>query len=167
MTPDELAWSQAYTARNEGGDIAIPYQDSRGIWTIGIGCSGTDPYCSPDPIIGPDTVWTPEQRAEQFQIRHDRALEQAAADVGDAWDEIDGTRQAALLDIAYQDGGGNPKTGVGGLEGYHLMLAAARIQDWPTASAQCLDSANDRETPARCQRNAAILLTGQRPDLTF
>ena len=168
MTPDELAWARAYTSRNEGGARSIAYLDSAKIWTVGVGCCGPDPFNSPDPVIGPHTVWTPEQAALEFNRRHDAAIVAAALDLGAfLWTTISGVRQAALADLAYQCGGGNAKTGVGGLAGYHKMLAAVRAAKWQEAHDQWLNAQEARQTPARAARNAAIILTGQRPDLTF
>lgn len=167
MDPDDLAWARAYTSRNEGGFRAQAYLDSRKIWTVGVGCCGPDPFCSPDPVIGPHTIWSPDQGSLEFGRRHDRAIAGAAANVGPAWDGLDGARRAALADLAYQCGAGNAKTGVGGEAGYHRMLAAVRISDWQTAHDEWLDALEAHQTPARAQRNAQIILTGERPALTF
>jgi len=154
----------AYTSRNEGDFRARAYLDSRGFWTIGVGCTGPDPFNSPDPVIGPHTVWSPEQGALEFGRRYRAACAQAALDLGASyWSALDPVRQAVLADIAYQDGGGNATTGLGGLEGFHGMLAAIRAQDWVTAQKQCLASKNYTQSHNRCLRNGLMLLTGNPP----
>jgi GH24 family phage-related lysozyme (muramidase) len=168
VSPEELVWSQAYTTCNEGGFRPVAYLDSLGNWTVGIGCKGPDPFCSPDPVIGSNTVWTSNQGSLEFNRRHATACAAAEADLGPTyWAALDGTRQAALVDTAYQEGGGNAATGLGGLAGYHLMLAAIRVEDWVGAGSQCIHSLADRQTPERVARNAMILQTGNRPELNF
>lgn len=145
-----------YTANNEGCRLAA-YQDTRGVWTVGVGCSGTDPYCSPAPEIGPSTVWTQEQANAQFNTRYMLARQRASDDLGaGAWAAISTVRQAALTDMAFQMGGA-------GLAEFQQMLAAVRSSVWQAAHDACLDSAYDRQTPERAQRNANMLLTGQWP----
>ena len=170
MTVDRAISPRAYTWRNEGGFRPRAYLDSRGIWTVGVGCSGPDPFHSPDPIIGPHTVWTPEQGNLEFGRRHDKAMAGAAADLGNfAWGALCVVRQAALADMAYQMGAGNchgddnPLTGEGGLAAFHQALSHAAAQDWRAAHDAILASAYAHQTPARAQRNAGMMLTGQWP----
>ena len=154
----------AYTSQNEGGFHARAYLDSRGFWTVGDGCTGLDPFNSPDPTIGPHTIWTPEQGALEFGRRYRAAAAQAALDLGAAyWSALDPVRQAVLTDIAYQDGGGNARTGVGGLAGFHDLLAAVRAHNWVRAQAECRDSKNFTQSHNRCVRNGIMLLTGNPP----
>ena len=154
----------AYTAQNEGGFRARSYLDSEKIWTVGTGCSGPDPFNSPDPMIGPHTIWTPEQGALEFGRRYRAAAAQAALDLGAAyWSALDLVRQAVLTDIAYQDGGGNARTDIGGLAGFHGLLAAVRAKNWVRAQAECLDSKNFTQSHSRCVRNGIMLLTGNPP----
>lgn len=161
MTLDDLAWSSAYTTRNEGGFRARAYLDTRGFWTVGIGCKGSDPFNSPDPAIGPNTLWTELQGQQEFTRRQSIALSGAAIDLGATyWADLDGVRQAALLDGAYQMG----ETGLGQ---FHEMLGAVRIGSWVHAHDAWLNSLEAHETPGRANRNATILLTGMRPALTF
>lgn len=161
MTPDDLSWSQAYIARNEGGFKAHAYLDSRGIPTVGIGCKGVDPFCSPSPLITLTTIWTPDQGQKEFERRHNLSVSGAALDLGASyWSSLDGVRQAALADGDFQ-------MGDAGLAGFHEMLGFVRIGNWQYAHDAWLDSLEAHQTPARAQRNATILLTGLRPNLTF
>jgi len=153
--------SALFTSLNEGGDRPKPYLDSRGIWTIATGCSGDDPYCSPDETIGPNTVWSDVQRATQFRLRLAKATAEAEDDVGTGvWLGLDEVRRAGLADMAFQLGGR-------GLSQFVHMLAAVRTQSWQMAHDALLDSAYAHQTPARAQRNAAMLLTGQWPATAF
>jgi GH24 family phage-related lysozyme (muramidase) len=153
---------QTYTSLNEGRTNKA-FWDSKGKrWTVGVGATGTDPFHSPDAEIGPDTYWTDAQIDQQFADRYAYDQARAATDLGSSyWDDLDVVRRAVLADICHQDGPGNPITGTGGLAGYHRMLAAIRAADWQTAGAECRDSLNEAQTPQRCDRNAAMLATGQ------
>lgn len=161
MTPDDLAWSAAYSTRNEGGFRSQGYPDSLGIPTVGIGCKGRDPFCSPEPMITMRTIWTLDQGQREFARRHTAAVMGAALDLGASyWAELDGARQAALADGCFQ-------MGEAGLAGFHEMLGFTRVKNWRAAHDAWLDSLEAHQTPARAQRNAIILLTGLRPALTF
>lgn len=154
--PAGLTLAQALTARREGGIRNRAYLDSEGNWTVGIGCKG--------PGIDSTTSWTDEQAAAEFLRRYAMAEVQARLDLGNQyWASLDPVRRAVLVDIAYQDGGGNASTGQGGLAGFHDMLEAIRRGDWARAEAECIDSRNERQTPARCNSNAKMLRTGQWP----
>ena len=143
----------AYTQLNEGCRLHA-YPDQNGVPTAGYGCTG--------PSITLDTVLTQEQADDLYTQRYALATQQAIDDLGvGSWSSLDLVRRAALVDIAYQDGGGNPLTGVGGLAGYHCMLSAVRAGSWQMAHDQCIESLNERQTPARCNRNAKMLLTGE------
>lgn len=167
MNPNDIAYSQAYTLRNEGGFVLEAYQDELGVWTVGGGCTGPDPFCSPNPTIGPGTAWTKEQAQSEFNHRHARAIIGAAGDIGPTWNTLNGNRQAAIVDTCYQEGAGNSITGIGGFAGYHHDIAAIQICDWPTAFAQYMNSKQAQQTPARAKRNGNMLLTGLQCPLTF
>ena len=146
MTPEE------YTKLNEGLRLAC-YIDSRGVPTIGYGCTG--------PGIIPGATWTQEQADSQFAERYSQA--QAAAQVAlglGAWSQLDEVRQAALTDMAFQLGGA-------GLRRFQQMLAAVRASAWQMAHDECLESAYAKQTPARCFRTAQMLLTGNWPVQPF
>lgn len=151
---------QTYIELNEGRANKA-YQDQYGNWTVGVGAKGTDQFSSPDPVIGPNTIWTDAQINQQFATRYAYDVAQAAIDLGTSyWGNLDPVRQAVLADIVHQDGPGNVITGTGGLAGYHRLLAAYRIKDWATAAAECKDSLNEVQTPDRCDRNSAMISTG-------
>lgn len=163
IIPGSLSAAQARTARFEGGLVRNPYWDAKGkCWTAGIGCTGD--LLTQTGSIGPDTSLTDAQWIAEFLARWAKAETQAAIDLGAAyWAALDDSRRAVLIDIAFQQGGGNAETGKGGLAGYHRMLGAVRVHDWITARLECLDSAADKETPTRCEANAEVLKTGAFP----
>lgn len=142
----------SYTKSNEGCTLtAIPdVLSGAEPYACGYGCTGPD--------IGPGTVWTQEQADDEAAKRYDLATTQAQNDLGIAyWVEIDEIRQAALIDMAYNEGGV-------GLSKFIHLLAAVRQFDWPTAHDEILNSKYAQQLPARAQHNAHIILTGGWPD---
>lgn len=150
-----------YTARCEGRKN-VAYQDQNGVWTVGIGFTGPM-LTMPGVTVGPGLILTDAEIDAEFAARYPTYAAEAAADLGPSWSSLDEVRQAALTDDAYQDGGGNPRTGSGGLAGYHRMLAAVRIEDWDTAAAECIASRDEVLTKARTERRAGMLRTGEWP----
>ena len=134
-----------YTQANEGCRLSS-YLDTRGVPTIGYGCTG------PTVVLG--LIWSQDQADEQFTFRYAQAEHSATLILGEgSWATLNEVRQAVLADMCYQ-------LGAGGLTEFQHMLAAVRAQAWQMAHDQCLNSAYAHQTPARAQRNATMLLTG-------
>ena len=114
--------------KTEEGFRSKPYQDSRGVLTIGYGTNLAEGI----------TV-----REAEWLLRN--RLSDTERDLVLRWAPYDGLSvdvQAAVLDAAYQ-------LGVGGLLAFHDMLAAVSRGDWDRAIAEAKDSAWAKETPAR------------------
>lgn len=142
MTPAQ------YTMSNEGCRLEA-YQDTLGVWTIGYGCTGDD--------IAAGTVWTQSEADGEFMGRYRQAILLASRTAGTStWQNLDLVRQAVLADMAYQLGGN-------GLAGFYDMLDAIREADWQGAHNACLISRYAIQTPARAERSAQGLLTGEIP----
>jgi hypothetical protein len=85
-------------------------------------------------------------------------------DIQDATDEleraypwmmaIDEVREAVFENIVFNDG-------IGGLATFKEMLSAAQAENWTMAAKQLLNSQMAIEEPARCQRLALQLESGQ------
>jgi GH24 family phage-related lysozyme (muramidase) len=132
------------------GYTAVATMDSNGLYEYGYGHNGPD--------VKPGAVCSPELRDELFAKDYPLAEAKAAADVGPEWNGLDAVRKAALTDMAYELGGG-------GLAGFHRMLMAVRVGNWPVAAAECLDSAGYGKSVsagvrARANRAALMLSTG-------
>jgi lysozyme len=69
------------------------------------------------------------------------------------WHPEEPVRGSVILDLGFN-------LGVTGLLHFPNMLAAYAIKDWPTASAQLLDSDAARALPDRYERLAELLLNG-------
>ncbi len=137
-----------FTKINEGCTLTAK-KDSRG-WEIGYGCN------RPDIVEG--LVWTQEQADGQFEIDYASAEAHAIAVVGqEVWENLSSIRRAALIDAAYE-------LGQAGLEQFHKMLAAIKINDWPIACQECLNSNYaENQVPLRAKRVAYMLLHDQWP----
>ena len=66
---------------------------------------------------------------------------------------LDEVRASVLIELGFN-------LGVGGLLGFHQMLAAVAARDWTTACDQLLDSQAARQLPTRYNALAQMLLTG-------
>ena len=69
------------------------------------------------------------------------------------WNTLSPRRQAALTNMAFQMGAGK-------LRGFRKMINAIFAEQWETAHAEALDSRWARQTPARANRVAKLLLEG-------
>ena len=138
-----------FTAGNEGLSL-VAYRDSLGYWTIGRGHKlGQD---------GGGTIWTEQQAADAFVEDYETATNGAIADAGMVcWSKLNEPRQAVLVDMAFE-------LGEIGLGKFHQMLAALLVQDWLSAKAALLASLYDAQVPARANRNALIIETGNWPN---
>lgn len=135
-----------YTRANEGCKLKA-YLDTRGIWTVGVGCTGPD--------IGPTTEWTQDHADAEFAHRYELAQQKAQVVVGTVtWLALNDVRKAILTDMAYQMGGA-------GLARFRNMLAAIRDQEWRKAADEMLDSDYAKQTPNRAERNAKMIVSGE------
>lgn len=131
-----------------------PYQDTKGVWTIGYGQTGPD--------VGPDS---PPVTKAQALVRLERHLREAAEDAYELWCEKGGQdrvawpnlpfgRRAALTVAVFQ-------LGARGFGSFPNCWDALRDLNWRVAAAECLDSDWADETPYRALRVARMLLTGR------
>jgi GH24 family phage-related lysozyme (muramidase) len=116
----------------------------------------TGPYGVTGPMIGPGMTWTQPEADAMFEIRLGRAVADAAICVGPSWGAMDEVRQGALSNMAYQLGRSR-------LMGFYSMLAFVRDENWVNAAVECLASIAARQAPARWNRNADMLQSGQWP----
>lgn len=164
LIPAGLTLGQKLTAHREGGlDVTVFFDKEGKVWTGPYGLTGLF-ITQRGVTVTQGLVLPPEQWTAEYLARYRRDEAQAALDLGAAyWSTLDEVRRAVLADIAHQNGGGNPATGIGGLAGYHRMLGAIRVRDWITAPKECVDSLDHQQTPDRCEENAKMLATGQWP----
>lgn len=125
--------------RHEGVRLK-PYRDSLGKLSIGVGrCLDTNGISHDEAVVLLDNdiakVTDQVQRAFPWT------------------DFIDDTRRDVLIEMAFQ-------LGIHGLMGFPKMLAALQAEDYDEAAKEMLDSAWHKQTPARCEELAGLMLKG-------
>ncbi len=158
--------SVAALIESHEGRRAVPYPDTRGRLTCGVGhCLDTNiiwpgvrarfAALGIDPRVGP---W-PDELIDA--VRDDdisEAVDEAAMDIGaEAWNGLNAQRQAALTDMAFE-------MGEDGLKKFEHLIAAVQLGQWENAAAEALASAWAAEVPARAKTDAAMLRTGEWPN---
>ena len=153
--------------RREEGYSATPYRCTAGVWTIGIGTV----IDWPDAVVALDSAEgrgkisadnpllriTPELAEAMLRRRIERDHGRLASHHRSWYGQQTPERQAVLLSMAYQ-------LGIVGLLGFNRMLAALERGDHTTAAFEMLDSRWARQTPARAERQAEAMRTG---DISF
>lgn len=135
-----------------------PYKDSLGLWTFGIGrCLETNPLTGAEWKRLLDNGWLNasigKDGARWLTTCQLAAIEAVLgrytwfAQVGDV-------RQNAFIEMAFQ-------LGFSRFAQFTQMLAAANVGDWQGVHDQALNSLWAKQTPARAQMIATMLLTGQ------
>lgn len=133
----------AWITREEGTRLK-PYRDTEGLLTIGIG------RCLDTTGINADEA--------QYLLRTDLQRASQAVELLGRWTaQLDDVRWAALVAMAFQ-------MGAAGLRKFKATLAAMEAGDYAQAARQMLRSLWARQTPARAQRTARMVETGQWPE---
>lgn len=130
---------------SDEGRRALPYRDSKGILTIGIGRNLESRGL--------------RQKEIDFLFQNDVKDLQEGLTAALPWvSRLDPVRANALLDMAFM--------GVPRLLGFSKMLTALREARWEDAAREALDSKWAREDvqPSRSVRVATMFLTGQWPE---
>lgn len=126
----------------EEGRETCAYRDTRGLWTIGIGCLI-------DKSI-PGAGLCDEAISVQFAHDSARALKDAAALPG--FQRCNDVRQAVLVSMCFQ---------LGSLHDWPHFRAALALGDYAAAAIAGLDSDWARQTPKRAKRQMEMLASGQ------
>ena len=135
----------------EEGFKEIPYQDTEGLWSVGIG------MCLERSIISTQEWKTLLDRGWiRVTVTHEGArllsnnrlaqLKHALSVALPAWSEISEVRREVLIHMAYQ-------MGMGFIGKFPKFIAAVNDRDWVWAKRHGLDSVWAREqTPSRAKR---------------
>ena len=126
--------------RDEGGMRLKAYQDSRGVWTIGV---GHNLEARPIPRAAGIIIFEADLADTILDV--DRMLPWAA--------RLDECRRAVLVNMAYN-------LGIHGLLEFRRMLHAAETADWPLAAKEMLDSKWATQVGPRAPRLAQQMETG-------
>lgn len=149
--------------RREEGYRATPYRCTGGVWTIGIGTTidWPDAVLALDAMEGvgeinannPPLRITPALAEAMLRRRIERDHGRLASHHRSWYSQQTPERQAILLSMAYQ-------LGIVGLLGFSKMLAALEQGHHTVAALEMLDSRWARQTPARAERQAEAMRTG-------
>ena len=106
------------------GEVLHAYRDSQGFLTIGVGH-----------LIDPARGGSIPQRVSRELFEDDiaRATASTRAHFGDWFDGLDAVRQDVIVMLVFN-------MGVGGLEGFRLMIEAIKQQDWQQAAYELFNS---------------------------
>jgi lysozyme len=142
------------------GYRAVPYRDSRGIWTFAVGRNLED-----RPLTGAEWKTLLDAGEISISISSAGAGRLLAADANAVviecshafpwWPTIGEVRRDALANLAFN-------IGLTRLLQFRRMLAAIARQDWESAASELLDSDYARQVGQRAVRLAHMLRTGQR-----
>lgn len=121
------------------------YQDTRGIWTIGIGHTG--------PEVHEGLVWSDDLIDRTFGADVCHALDGLAAALP-WWDQLDTVRKSYVISMAFQ-------MGVKGVLGFKNTLDFLRQKKWDLAAAGVRNSLWHKQTFQRAERCAKAFETGE------
>lgn len=140
MTEAEYTALRDQLVRHEGLRLH-PYQDSRGVETIGVGRNLRD---------------TGITEHEAFLLLdHDITRTERALYAALPWTEsLDAIRRRVLIDMAFN-------LGIAGLQTFTRFLASLKTGDYAVAAQDMLESAWARQVGQRAQRLATMMRTGQ------
>lgn len=131
------------------GMRAMPYRDSRGVLTIGMGHNLE---------ISLPLGWEPPlTAAQEIQLlRTDILKAESALAIKLPWTVAmaEDARKGVPIDLAFN-------MGIGGLLEFHRMLAAIRDSSWATAAAELRGSSYYHQVPTRAERLAQQLITNR------
>ena len=139
LTAEDIAVDQL---KHDEGLRLTPYQCTAGKLTIGYGRNLED-------------VGITEAEAELF-LQHDVSVAKRVARLtvgNDVWHSLSSTRQAVLINMAFN-------LGALGLSRFVKTLEAIRCGDYSVAADEMLDSAWARQVGRRAERLASIMLEG-------
>lgn len=138
LRPEAKAATKLRIRRHEGTEL-VPYRDSKGIWTVGIGHKMTNPL--PDEVV-------------ELLFEHDYQHAEKQAQTLPVWDALSDARKGVLVEMVFQ-------MGLAGVSGFKKFLAAAERADWDACYDEMLDSQWAREdSPSRALSLAWTFLRG-------
>lgn len=139
MTPQDLAVVKAQLERDEGRRH-VPYEDSRGVLTVGIGRNlRARPF-----------------RDDEIDLMFQNDLDEAEAAIAAAvpfFEELDPVRQRVLINMTFN-------MGANGVLQFHDMLQALSRQQFDAAADAMLVSRWATQVGPRAQRLAEMMRSG-------
>lgn len=132
--------SQALIEREEGRR-ATAYQDSRGLWSIGVGALVDARF--PGAGLCDASI--------DAQFAHDAASARAEAQDVPGFERCNDVRQAVLISMCFQ---------LGSLSEWSKLRSAVGAADYNAAADEMLASQWHTQTQARCERAAQMMRSG-------
>lgn len=129
----------------EEGERDTAYQDSRGLWTIGIGHH--------DSTICEGMCWSPDKIEQVFSDDVENAFSEVVEHFPWAL-TLNEPRMAVLIEMAFQ-------MGLHTEEEFVTFLGLMRDERWPQAAGDILHTAWATQTPARVRRLSRQIETGE------
>lgn len=135
--------------RDEGCELTA-YQDTMGIWTVGVGHAH----------VPPGTVWTQAQADDQLAIDIAHAVKLLDQNIP-WWRTLNDARQDVLANMCYNMGWLSPD-GKHGLGAFHTTLALIKAGDYAGAADHMVLLPWAKEVGARATRLAQQMRSGVR-----
>jgi GH24 family phage-related lysozyme (muramidase) len=143
---------EASIMKHEGYKVT-PYLDSEGFWTVGTGKlieqMPIPPECH---TIGELLHWITDPKRHKEWLATD--IKGAAVDartwLGDAFDQLSGTKQQVIVEMCFQ-------LGLGGVEAFVNMKAALLAGNTGLAAREGLNSKWAHQTPGRAKELMGLL----------
>lgn|SRR5690606_22040999 len=144
---------------DEEGFSELPYRDTKGLWTFGIGFCLERTYITPEQwkhlldnkLID---VRISREGAEYLTQQRLGIIESGLSRLFKNWDALNEVRKSVLISMAYQ-------MGVDGVAGFTKMCKAINRGNFVEAAKEGLDSKWARiDTPARAKRHMIQLERG-------
>ena len=144
---------------DEEGFSELPYRDTKGLWSFGIGFCLERTYITPEQwkyLLDRELIEVRITRegAEYLTQQRLGIIESGVSRLFKNWDDLNEVRRNVLLSMAYQ-------MGVEGLAKFVKMRAAIERGDFAEAAREGLDSRwAKHDTPARAKRHMIQLERG-------
>lgn len=125
------------------GEVLHAYEDHLKFLTIGVGR-----------LIDQRKGGGISRDESRYLLANDIRRCMAIAGQWDWFDKLDWPRQGVIVCMLFQ-------LGARGVSGFRKMIEALARKDYEAAADEMLDSGWHKQTPARCERMAAIMRTGE------
>lgn len=144
---------------NEGFG-ALPYKDSKGIWTFAYGYNA-EAHGIPAHLVKPilDGTGISKFHAEELLKREVNVCLEDLRTIFPAFDALTRNRQLALIDMRYAMGPGSTKAR-SGFRGMIRMIAAVKCENWSKAALEAQDSNWYRDVKKRGPRIVQMIMEG-------
>lgn len=125
------------------GEVLHAYEDHMKFLTIGVGR-----------LIDKRKGGGISREESRYLLANDIRRCMAIAGQWEWFDKLDWPRQGVIVCMLFQ-------LGARGVSGFRKMIDALARNDYESAAAEMIDSSWHKQTPARCERMAAVMRSGE------